>query len=95
MLPVKKTTQSFRTLEEIRQRKDELSEEIQQDNVQFTNLWNQAFVKREGNSKGEYISSLIVNGITAVDTFLMVRKLIKNYGSLFGIHSKSKKKGRK
>ena len=51
MLPVKKQTHEFRTLEEIRQRKDELADEIQQDNGKFTSLWNQVFIKKEGNTR--------------------------------------------
>ena len=89
MLPVQKPTHTYRTLEEIRQRKDELLDEIQQDNTKFSALWNQVFIKREGNSKGDYIAGLVSNGFVAFDTFLMIRKLIKGYGFLFG---KKKKK---
>ena len=54
MLPVKKKpAQEFRTLEEIRLRKDELIEQIQEDNTKFTGLWNQTFIKREGNTKAD------------------------------------------
>jgi hypothetical protein len=92
MLPVKKPTRHYHTLEEIRLRKEELASEIQQDNTKFSTLWNQTFVKREGSTKGEYISGLIANSITAVDAFLLIRKLMKNYGSLFGKSSKKSKK---
>ena len=84
MLPTKKQTHKYRTLDEIRQRKEQLAEEIQQDNVKFTSLWNQVFLKKEGNSKGDYIASLVSNGFVAVDTFLLIRKLMKGYGYLFG-----------
>lgn len=89
MLPFKKSVSDYRTLDEIRQRKDQLIDEIQQDNTKFTTLWNQVFLKREGNSKGDYIASLVSNGFVAVDTFLLIRKLMKGYGILFG---KKKKK---
>jgi hypothetical protein len=92
MLPVKKPTRHYHTLEEIRLRKEELVSEIQKDNTKFSALWNQTFIKREGSTKGEYISGLIANSITAIDAFLLVRKLIKNYGSLFGKTSKKSKK---
>ena len=92
MLPVKKSTHQYHSLEEIRLRKEELSEAIQQDSTKFSSLWNQTFVKREGNSKGEYISGLIANGVTAIDAFLLIRKLVKNYGSIFGKSSKKSKK---
>ena len=89
MLPVKKPTHHYHTLEEIRLRKEELASQIQQDNTKFSALWNQTF---EGSTKGEYISSLIANSITAVDAFLLIRKLIKNYGGIFGLSSKKSKK---
>ena len=92
MLPVKKQSHKYRTLEEIRQRKEELAEAIQQDNVKFTSLWNQVFIKKEGNTRSDYIAGLVSNGIVAFDTFLLIRKLMKGYGFLFG---KSKKKKHK
>lgn len=90
MLPVKKPIREYRTLEEIRMRKDELLNELQQDNTKFTTLWNQVFLKREDNTKAEYITGLVSNGIIAFDTFLMIRKLMKNYGFL-GKKNKRKK----
>ena len=84
MLPVKKSQSSYRTLEEIRQRKDELLDQMQADNKQFTTVWNQIFVKRENNTKGDYIASLVTNSVTVIDLFLLFRKLRKNYKSLFG-----------
>jgi len=91
VLPVKKPIREYRTLDEIRMRKDELLNELQQDNTKFTTLWNQVFLKREDNTKAEYITGLVSNGIVAFDTFLMVRKLMKNYGFLFGKKNKRKK----
>lgn len=95
MLPVKKPIREYRTLDEIRLRKDELLEQLQQDNTRFSTLWNQVFMKREDNTKAEYITGIVCNGIMAVDTILMIRKLVKNYGFLFGFGSKKKKKKKK
>ena len=93
MLPIKKkTVHEFRTLEEIRLRKEELIDQIQEDSTKFSGLWNQTFIKREGNTKGDYISGLIANSVTAIDTFLVVRKLMKNYKYIFGKTSSKKKK---
>ena len=92
MLPVKKTTRKYHTLEEIRLRKEELANAIQQDSTKFSSLWNQTFIKREGNTKGEYISGLIANSITAIDAFLLIRKLMKGYGNLFGKSGKKSKR---
>ena len=93
MLPIKKkTVHEFRTLEEIRLRKEEMIDQIQEDSTKFSGLWNQTFIKREGNTKGDYISGLIANSVTAIDIFLVVRKLMKNYKYIFGKSSSKKKK---
>lgn len=92
MLPVKKPTHTYRTLEEIRQRKEELAEQLSGDNTRFTTLWNQAFLSKENTSKGDYIASLVSKGFVAFDAFLMVRKLMKTYGLLTGKSKKKKKK---
>ena len=92
MLPVKKQARKYHTLEEIRLRKEELANAIQQDSTKFSSLWNQTFIKREGNSKGEYISGLIANSITAIDAFLLIRKLMKGYGNRFGKSGKKSKR---
>lgn len=91
MLPVQKPIREYRTLEEIRQRKDELLNDLQQDNTQFTKLWNQVFLKRDENSKTDYIAGLVSNGIVAVDTFFLIRKLLKNYGSIFRFSKKKRR----
>lgn len=85
MLPTKKQqAMNFATLEEIRQQKDKLLDDIQKDNEQFSALWNQVFLKQKDTTKGEYIASLVGHSITAFDTFLLIRKLVKNYKGLFG-----------
>ena len=92
MLPVKKSSRQYHSLEEIRLRKEELADAIQQDSTKFSTLWNKTFIKRDNSTKGEYISGLIANSITAIDAFLLIRKLMKNYGSLFGKSGKKSKK---
>ena len=83
-LPVQKpATPTYHTLDEIRQRKDQLSEELQKDSTRFSTLWGQLFVKRKDTTKGEIIASMETNSITAIDAFLLVRKLLKNYRSIF------------
>ena len=84
MLPIQKSQHTYRTLEEIRQRKDEWLDQMQGDSKQFTKLWNQVFVKSENSSRGDYIASLITNSVTVIDLFLLYRKLKRNYGSIFG-----------
>ena len=92
MLPVKKTTRVYHTLDEIRQRKEELAEQIAGDNTQFSTLWNQTFIKKEDSTLGEYFASLVSKGFVAFDLFLTARKLMKTYGLLTGKSKKKKKK---
>jgi hypothetical protein len=83
-LPVQKhAAPTYHTLEEIRQRKEQLSDELQKDSTRFSTLWGQLFVKRKDATKGEFIASMVTNSITAIDAFLLVRKLLKNYRSIF------------
>jgi hypothetical protein len=90
MLPVQKPQTIYRTLEEIRQRKDELLDNMQTDNKQFTKLWNEIFIKRDNNSKGDYIAGIVANSVTVIDLFLLYRKLRKHYGSLSNLFGKKK-----
>ena len=91
MTSVKKLLREYRTLDEIRERKDELLDELQKDSTKMSTIWNQVFLKREENSKGDYIASLVSNGVMAFDAFLLIRKLMKGYGILFGKNKKKKR----
>lgn len=74
----------YASLEEIQTRKDELKNSIQQQSNQITSLWNDLTAPKPASSKGELIASLVSNSITAIDGFLLVRKLMRTYGSIFG-----------
>ena len=91
MLPTQKPQPTYRTLEEIRQRKEELLDQMQADNKQFSNVWNQLFVKREDSTPGDYIASLMANGAMVIDLFLLYRKLRKSYGGIMGLFRKKKR----
>ena len=84
MTSVKKLMREYRTLDEIRERKEELLDELRQDNTKMSTMWDQVFLKRENNTKTDYIASIVSNGIVAFDTFMLIRKLMKGYGFLFG-----------
>ena len=47
MTSVKKLMREYRTLDEIQARKDELLDELRQDNTKMSTMWNQVFLKRE------------------------------------------------
>lgn len=97
MVSEQTTSAPYTTLEEIRARKDQLGDALMRDSEKISSLWNGLFVRQENSTKGEYIASIIANSITAIDAFLLVRKLMKNYGGLFRIFGSksSKKKKRK
>lgn len=92
-LPVQDSKKpSYQSLEDIQARKDQLLEELKTDNHQFGAKWTKLFTPKENSSKAEFIGSLLVNSITVIDVFLTVRKLYNNYGSIFGLGTKKKKK---
>lgn len=92
-LPVQNPkTNNYQSLEDIQARKEELLEQLHTDNTHFESKWKQLFVSKEDNSKAAFIGGLLVNGITVVDFILTARKLYKNYGFIFGLGKKKKKR---
>ena len=83
---------NYKTLEEIRQRKAELRVMIDHDNQQMGQLWSRLFVKREESTRGEFISSIISNSALAIDAFLMMRKLRKDYKTFAGLFRRKGKR---
>lgn len=81
---------NYSSLEEIQSRKDLLKKEIQQQSGQIGNHWHDLTAPQPSSSKGELIANLVTNGITALDAFLLVRKLMKSYSFLFGRKKKRK-----
>lgn len=83
---------SYNTLEEIQLRRNQLSEDIESEGEQIAVLWGDLFKRNEDSTRGEQIAALITNSITAIDAFLLARKLIKNYSSVFRFFHKEGKK---
>lgn len=75
-------THDYRTLEEIRQRKNELRRQIDRDNEHISQLWGSLFVKRKDSTTGQFVTNLLSHGAMMIDTFLLVRKLRRDYGGL-------------
>jgi hypothetical protein len=75
---------AYHTLEDVQLRKEELQAEIEKQNEEIGALWSGLFAPRRANTKGELITNIISNSITAFDAFMLVRKLMTQYGSLFG-----------
>ena len=83
-------TVTYRTLEDIRQRKEELRRSIERDHQKMDKLWHRMFVKREQTTQGQFIASLISNGALAIEAFLMVRKLRKRHDGIFQFFKRKK-----
>ena len=77
-------TNQYNTLEEIELRKDELRAQLSDNSEKVSTLWRDLWAPKQTESKGELIANLITNSITAIDAFLLVRKLMKTYGWFFG-----------
>ena len=86
------TERKYQTLEEIRLRKEQLYEAIQNDGLEISKTWKQLFVSREDTSRTEYITKMFSYGVTAFDAYMTVRKLRRNYGSLLSLIGMGKKK---
>lgn len=74
--------QDYRTLEEIRQRKNELRRQIDRDNEHISQLWGSLFVKRKDSTTGQFVTNLLSHGAMIIDAFLLVRKLRRDYGGV-------------
>ena len=75
-------THDYRTLEEIRQRKNELRRQIDRDKEHISQLWGSLFVKRKDSTTGQFVTNLLSHGAMMIDAFLLVRKLRRDYGGL-------------
>lgn len=73
----------YQTLEDIQERKELLEQDIQSKGELIGSLWHELFTPKKANTKGELVTNLVSNSITAIDAFLLVRKLMKGYSGLF------------
>jgi len=80
------------TLDEIRARKEELYAEIAKKEEVIASTWESLWEPQKANTKGEMVTHIIANSITAVDAFLTMRKLISRYGHLFGVGKRKKRR---
>lgn len=74
---------TYHTLEEIQLRKEKLLSDIEKEGDQIGIVWRTLYAPQKASSKGELVANLLSNSITAIDGFLLVRKLMKTYGYIF------------
>ena len=79
----------YNTIDELQQRKTELNAAAEKHKVEVASLWSELTTPRPVSSKGEMIAALVNNSVAVIDGYLLVRKLIGNYGFIF---KKKKKK---
>ena len=85
------TTPAYTTLEQLQKRKEELRASLQGESQKIGELWHGLTAPKPDSSKGEMIASLVTNSITAIDAFLLVRKLMKTYGTIGNLFRRKKK----
>lgn len=74
----------YTDLTAVQQRKEELRGEIHKANTRIGGLWTTLFTPKKANTKGELLANIVSSSITAFDMFMLVRKLMTQYGNLFG-----------
>lgn len=84
--------QQYNSLDDIARCKAEILEKRQEKGERIEKLWEKISAPQQPSSRGEMITGIISKGIVAFDTFLLVRKLSRQYGSFFSIFKKKKKK---
>ncbi len=83
---------TYRTLDDIRLRKQELRRQLDNRGEHINQLWSQVYTKREETTRGQFISNVISNSALAIDAFLMIRKLRRDYKSVASLFKRSKKR---
>lgn len=74
---------TYDNLDDILARKTELRDRLREKREALGSLWSTLSTPKKANTKGEMIATIISNSITAFDAFMLVRKLMTQYGSLF------------
>ncbi len=90
-VPATIDTTPYQTLEEIQQRKEQLRASIQKETKTIGTLWHGLTAPQPATTTGEMVASLVSNSVTAIDAFLLVRKLMRTYGTVFSLFRKKRK----
>ena len=85
--------QSYRSLEEIRMRKETLRRELQKDNGQINSLWHRIFHNDKTGTPSKRISGLMSTGAGVVDGVILGWKLYRRFKGKDNHKNTRKKKG--
>ena len=84
------STPFYNTTEDLALRKRQLTEEIKAKEEEVAALWHSLTAPEKATTKGEQFANLISNSITAIDAFLLVRKLMRHYGNVLSFVRRKK-----
>lgn len=76
------------TLDDFAERKAQLLEAISDEGQQMNKMWKQLTARRQEQTRGELIASMISYGVTAYDTVMTIRKLKRDYSGIFDLFRK-------
>ena len=70
----------FKSLDDIRMRKEYLRRELRKDNQSMKTQWNGLFHKQENTLPSQRFSSLMTTGVSVFDGLLLAWKLYNRFG---------------
>ena len=74
---------TYRNIEDIQLRKEELRTSIDQRSEIIANLWSDLTTVKRSGDKGEMVAGVISKSIMAFDAVMVVSKLYSRYGKFF------------
>ena len=74
---------TYRNIEDIQLRKEELRTSIDQRSEIIANLWSDLTTVKRSGDKGEMVAGVISKSIMAFDAVMVVSKLYRRYGKVF------------
>ena len=74
---------TYRNIEDIQLRKEELRTSIDQRSEIIANLWSDLTTVKRSGDKGEMVAGVISKSIMAFDAVMVVSKLSPRYGKFF------------
>ena len=74
---------TYRNIEDIQLRKEELRTSIDQRSEIIANLWSDLTTVKRSGDKGEMVAGVISKSIMAFDAVMVVSKLYRRHGKFF------------
>ena len=85
----------YKSLDDIRARKDQLRKELRSENQSMKTQWNSLFHKEESNLPSHRFANIMSTGVSVFDGLILVWKLYNKYGNNHRkVKTKSKSKNK-